>query len=530
MDAPPPPLARVILAHGLLVGVAADLLIRDGDPGIAFPLWFGIIVIAITSMTWRDRRELPREAVAWLMTALLFSAGLAWRDSDMLQALDVFATIGSLAMAGISLGNGRAALLAERFRDTVWAATALAKHVALGFAPLAVRELFATDTRGRMASRARSAGRSILIGGSVLLVFGSLLRGADPIFASLLELPHVDMALIASHLFIIGFYSWLVSGWARGAFGTALQAKRAPDSLPFGLSLLDITTALGTLNALFAAFVVAQLGWFFGGESFLHARTGLTAAQYARQGFFEMVWVVLLVVPLLVATRAALQPGQALQRRHTLLSLPIIALLGAIIFSAVTRMQLYVHYFGLTVDRFYPLVFMGWLGLVLVWLALTVLRGQGRTFVAGVAVSGLAVLAALNAIAPDAIVAQFNIDRAATTQRLPDGVLDLKHMSELSADAAPLATRATLRAAPSSTDGTPIRAAEDEQQCEAARTLLRRWGPSSEAVERQNREAAWRSWNAGEVNAIRYVTAHSAELRTAQHAACANVRKPEHSK
>ncbi|MEP7001557.1 MAG: DUF4173 domain-containing protein, partial [bacterium] len=454
----------------------------------------------------------------------------AWRYSDMLHALDVFATIGSLAMAGISLGNGRAALLAERFRDTVWAAATLAKNVLLGFAPIAIRELLATDVRGRMASRARPAVRSIFIAGSLLLVFGSLLRGADPIFASLVELPHVDMALIASHLFVVGFYSWLVSGWAHGAFGPELQARRAPDSVPFGLSLLDITTALGTLNVLFAAFVVAQLGWFFGGESFLHARTGLTAAQYARQGFFEMVWVVMLVVPLLVATRAALQPGQALQRRHTLLSLPIIALLGAIIFSAVTRMQLYVHYFGLTVDRFYPLVFMGWLGLVLVWLALTVLRGQGRTFIAGVAVSGLTVLAALNAIAPDAVVAQFNIDRAATAHRLPDGVLDLRHMSELGADAAQVATRATLHAAPLFADGTPLRVAEDEQQCDAAKTLLRRWGPTSEAVERQDRDAAWRFWNAGEANAIRYVTAHSAELRTVQHAACANVPKPEHSK
>jgi len=103
---------------------------------------------------------------------------------------------------------------------------------------------------------------------------------------------------------------------------------------------------------------------------------------------------------LLLGTRAALGPGRDLERRHTLLSVPAIALLCVIIFAAMIRMRLYVHYFGLTVDRLYPMVFMGWLGIVLVWLVVTVLRGNGRMFAAGTAVSGLAVLLALNVVRP----------------------------------------------------------------------------------------------------------------------------------
>ena len=522
-------LSRAILGHGLLLGVAADLLLREFSAGIAFPLWIGILGIAMTSVTRRAGRGVPREAAGWLLTAVLFSAGLAWRDSGVLQRLDVLATLGALAMAAIALGNSRAALLAERFRDTVWAAAALARAMAVGFLPIALREIFETDVREGWAPRARPVLRSILIAGSLLVVFGSLLRGADPIFASLVELPQFDLRLLVSHGLVIGFFCWLVSGWTRGALGSDLRKRRAPETLPFGLSLLDITTALGTLNLLFAAFVAAQLGWFFGGETFLHARTGLTAAEYARQGFFEMVWVVMLVVPLLVATRAVLRPGRALERRHTLLSVPVIILLGAIILSAVTRMQLYVHYYGLTVDRFYPLVFMAWLGVVLVWLALTVLRGRGRTFIAGVAISGLVVLAALNVVAPDARVARFNIDRAARVPR-PDGSeLDLRHMAQLSAEAAALATHATL-ATPTAAEGTPLRAADDQQRCYAAQRLLRRWGPTSTSAARRSVDAAWRFWNAGEAGAIRVVGEHSAELRTAQHAACARVPRGERAK
>ena len=242
-----------------------------------------------------------------------------------------------------------------------------------------------------------------------------------------------------------------------------------------------------------------------------------------------MVWVVMLVVPLLVATRAALRPGRALERRHTLLSVPVIALLGAMILSAVTRMQLYVTYYGLTVDRFYPLVFMAWLSVVLVWLALTVLRGHGRAFIGGVAISGLVVLAALNVVAPDALIARFNIDRAARVPRPAGSALDLRHMANLSAEAAPLATRALL-AASTTADGTRLGAADDAQRCYAALTLLRRWGPASQSAKRREADGAWRYWNAGEARAIRVVRERSAELRTVQHTACAGVPRAERGK
>jgi hypothetical protein len=127
------------------------------------------------------------------------------------------------------------------------------------------------------------------------------------------------------------------------------------------------------------------------------------------------------------ATRAALRASLALARRHTMLSVPVIGLLGAIIVSAVLRMRLYVHYYGMTTERFYPLVVMIWLAAVLVWLSLTVLRGWGRPFVAGTVASALATLAALNVADPDLIVARINLNRAANVVDTAATPLDLKH-------------------------------------------------------------------------------------------------------
>jgi hypothetical protein len=202
-----------------------------------------------------------------------------------------------------------------------------------------------------------------------------------------------------------------------------------------------------------------------------------------------------------------------------LLSLPIIALLGAIILSATMRMKMYVHFYGLTTDRLYPLVFMAWLAIVLVWLALTVLRDWGQPFVAGATISGLIVLAWLNVWDPDAFVARVDIERAAHVSTTTQPALDLAHLAGLSGRAVSLATRATL-AGPLGDEGGTRETVAEVQRCAAARTLLKRWGPTSPTRVRISGDAAWRFWNADDAAALRIVAAHTSDLIRVQHSAC----------
>jgi hypothetical protein len=255
--------------------------------------------------------------------------------------------------------------------------------------------------------------------------------------------------------------------------------------------------------------VAAQLGWFFGGEHFLRERTGLTVAAYARSGFFQTVWVVALVIPVLVGSRSMLLPGHALARRHTILSLPIVALLAATVVSATLRLKLYVQFYGLTTERLYPLVFLGWLALVLGWMCVTVLRERPRDFVAGAAISGLTMLAALNIVNPDRLVARVDLARAA--HEAPGmAPLDLVHLASLSGDAAPLAAHAVIAAPPTAAD-----------RCTAAQTLVRRWGAGAGLRTRDDRPASWRYWNAGERYAQDAMLSYDGALRDVIHAACA---------
>lgn len=506
------PTARSLAVRAVTLGVVADSLFRLGADGLAFGIWMALVALNLACLVWRDGRRLPRESAAWLVTACAFAFALAWRNSELITFLDVLAALGSLAMAAIRLRDPRAALFAAHFRETIAAAIKLAANAAAGLFPVVRREL---DLSGNDDFRGRATPfvRAFVLATVVFLVFGSLLRSADPIFASFVDLPNIDFDDMLGHTIVIAIVAWAFGGWARTALVPA--TRRPVPAYGFTLRSLDVTTVLGTLDLLFALFVVAQLGWVFGGEAFLREHTGLTAAEYARKGFFQMVWIVALVVPVLVITRGTLSPGAELKRRHTLLSIPAIALLGVMIASAVVRMKMYVHFFGLTTDRLYPLVFMGWLAFVLAWLAATVLRGRGRPFAAGSILSGLVTLALLNVGDPDAFVARVNVERSAGPGH---PALDLAHLASLDGGAVALATHAVLTAPAN---------ASDRDVCDAAWHLMTQWGPDSYARRDTEKNADWRVWNADKVAAMRVVGRNSSALLRVMHDRCRAAKATE---
>lgn len=513
------PIASAVAGSALSLGIIADTLIHDGMGPVSFALGTALIALTLVALVWRSGRPLPRESGAWLSGAVLFASLIVWRNAETLQVLDTFATFGCLILAAVRLRDDRAAILAERLRDTVAAVVSQLVDVAVGIFPLTLREVAAREIRSRTGARITRIARPLLLGAAILLVFGSLLRSADPIFASIATLPAIDAENLFSHLFVIAFFTTVIAGWARSALLPETTRFSVPSSYGFSLGAADVITVLGTLNLLFAAFVLAQLGWFFGGERFLHDRTGLTAAQYARGGFFQILWIVALVVPVLVVTRGALKPGAALARRHTMLAIPVIVLLGAMIVGAIARLNLYVKYYGFTTDRLYPLVFMGWLFATLLWLTVTVLRDWGRPFAIGAALSAAATLFTLNALDPDAFVARVNVARAAGAGVNSSIALDVGHLSQLSGGAVPYAVAAVL--APRVEAG-PQTASYDPGRCEGAKRLLARYGPTRDPRRGPTSDVAagWRFWNLDDARAVALVTKNARALLETRHWAC----------
>lgn len=448
--------ARQIVLQAALLGLLADNVLRSAPEGFGWTIWIaGLAIAAVLVVRYRGG-HLSREQRAWLAVAVACASAVAWRDADLLRVANLFATLAALSLFAMShVGIPAPSILGARTRDVVAAGLYSAKDTLTGAPRLLFGEAQFGSAIRESATARRPALRAVVLTVPLVVVFAALLSRADPVFGAIFRLPRVSMEDVFSHLVLGGIFAWFSAGWMRGSLLPAARAT-PPDGLPVRLGIVEITTSLGALVGMFAVFVAIQLRWLFGGADVVQATTGLSLAEYARRGFFELVVVAALVVPLILVTRAAIT-DEAAMRRHRRLSLALLVLLGAIMTSAVLRMRLYVGHFGLSVDRLYALVFMAWLGLVLIALALTVLREWPRPFAAVTVLSGFASLLALNAMNPEAIVARENLGRAGE----PRGV-DYAYLSRLSGDAAPAVALALAQATPS------------PNTCGPAKTLRRR--------------------------------------------------------
>jgi Domain of unknown function (DUF4173) len=528
--------ARRALLHAVLLGALADALLRDPPWGIGLLVWMIAFAGTVVALAWKRGHGLSREQGAWLFAALFFAGNFAWRDSEALQFYDFVGMLGALLLLGATVSRASAVhtVLGTRVRDLVMSAARIVGSVTHAVLILLFRDS-ALDTEALRGSRWKAGIRGALIALPLLLLFGVLLSQADPVFASVFSLPNIDFGRVLSHLVVAGFFTWIVGGWLRGALVDERSPLRLPEGIALKLGTTETTIVLGALNVLFALFVAVQIGWLFGGEALVRRTTGLGYAQYARRGFFELVWVSLLVLPVLLGTRAAIpSTDEVTLRRHRQLAVPLIVLLGAMMISAAGRMQLYVQYYGLTVDRVFAMVFMGWLALVFVWLALTVLRGRARDFAAGMTVSGFAVLAALNVTNPEALVARVNIARApraastvdslqvqqptqTATPSGPRSALDVWYLANLGGDATPYVVSALL-APPVAREGAASRQEEVKLRCNALKSVLTRWvgAPAGD----------WRRWNVSAQRARRVVVSEEAKLRSTVTCLDDGVEKP----
>jgi hypothetical protein len=171
---------------------------------------------------------------------------------------------------------------------------------------------------------------------------------------------------------------------------------------------------------------------------------GLTYADYARSGFFELLWVAGITAIILILFSRITGLTQASTKRAFLVLGQIgIALTMLIVFVAFRRLSLYEEAYGFTMLRLYSHIFAVWIALLFLLLAADmagVLR-QRRWFVGATSISAMAVLLALNMGNPESVVVALNTDHARAAHKI-----DAQYLAGLSSDATPalLASRSQL--------------------------------------------------------------------------------------
>jgi hypothetical protein len=475
-------------AAGIL-GLAGNLLLRETPWGLGAFFWMSLLVGSCFWIVRRSGLQLASQAAGLLMTAVLFAAGMAWRDSAILHALNFMAVVICL---GLAAAAGRVDLRTTGVTQylTGWLMAALSSLG--GFFLLLGHDVkWEQMPRGRWSGSLASTLRGLIIAVPLLLLFGLLFMNADPVFAEMIGgLFEIGLYDLPSHLFLTALWAWLAGGYLRTVLLRAssvmpLAGDRSP-SLKLGA--IEISVVFGLLNALFLLFVLVQFRYFFGGASLVEMTAAMTYADYARSGFFELVGVTALVLPLLMVGHWLApkeHPGQV--RLFRLLSGLLLGQLVVIMASAAQRMYLYQQEFGLTEQRLYVSVFMVWLAILFVWFGATVLRGRRDRFAFGALVSGFAILALLHVVNPDALIARTNMNRLGDGHRF-----DAHYLTRLHAEAVPAIVA-----------GLPQFPPSDRQAI--AEVLLQRWS-------RPMLQADWRTWNWGRMQAYRVVEAHREQL------------------
>ena len=477
----PDRLVRHIVAAALTLGLAADLLLRAGPWGLNATLWTAAFVMAAWALALHHRPARPSFILRVVLPVLLLLAiGFAWRDSEALKAMNVLGillvvAVWSLAAEGIAV---RRLGVLEYARGLVTAAIA-AVAGAVGI----VREerAWSGGPAGRW-DRVRGSATGLLIAFPLLFVFGGLLMAADAVFDRMVARAlSFDVANVASHMAVVAVFTWMVAGFLLWTMRTRGWPTAIPGRLkPPRLGITEIGIPLTLLDLLFLAFVVIQLRYLFGDSSLVEMTTGLTYSEYARRGFFELVAVCALVLPVLLAADSVLSDRDGRARRFfRILTAVQLALLLVIVASALQRMRLYVAAYGLTELRVYATAFMAWVAGVLGWFAVTVLRGRRDVFAGGAAVAGLLVLGLLNVVNPDGLIARINLDRAASGQ-----TFDAKYNARLSADAVPALVSGLAYLRP-------------DDRCRVAERLLARWSPAT--------AYDWRTWDQSRARARRII-------------------------
>lgn len=534
-----------VVEAALVLGILGDAMLRATPWGLNLFIFIIGTVAALIMVNTRWRAKSVRVYDSWLYAPLLiFALGFTWRDSVALHFFDLVAILTVLALmtlraAGLNL------LRTSLSRYLFVHATALLNGLFGPFMLLISDIKWANLPKNGFTKHLAAVLRGLLIVAPLLLIFGVLLMAADAVFAGIIKQTlHIEFSTLFSHLFLAGLIAWIAGGFLRGiVLGGAAEfawktrsataaiaipyrpasgplsldlskasvtveakepkvedstdtAEELPPAVeptrPFGklaLGAVEVSIVVGLLNLLFLCFVIVQIRYLFGGAALVQSTAGMSYAEYARHGFFELVAVAILVLPILLAVHWLLPKEDArLAQLFRILAGIQILLLFVIMASAMKRMLMYQGAYGMTELRLYTTAMMGWLALVFIWFTLSVLRGKRERFIGGAAIAGFAVLFLLHAINPDGLIVRYN-----TSSAMSGKAVDIYYLTRLSKDATP----DLLTAMPSM---------KHTDRCLVAAELLHR---SSLEL-----PTDWRSWNWSRSVARRQLHAAESQIET----------------
>ncbi|WP_406091767.1 DUF4153 domain-containing protein [Streptomyces sp. NBC_01013] len=406
-----------VLATGLL----SALLLGEGIGLNLLLVAVPAALAAYFAARGASRRLRPWTAV-WAVGGLALLVVPALRDAGWPTFL---AVVSAFALGSLALHGSRSWL--GMFLGSLGLLTSVAES--LGWGVRGVRDRM-TGSRGRWGVVFRSTVVAVVL----LVVFGALFASADAAFADVLSslMPDVSVGDSPWRFFlgVLGLVGALAAAYTAAApvrwDGLTVRPGKARGRLEWALPLV-------VLNLLFAAFLAIQLTVLLGGYDKVMAETHLSYSQYAREGFWQLLWATLLTLLVIALALRWAPRGGARDRTLVRTVLGTLCLLTLVVVaSALRRMDLYVDAYGLTRLRISVAAVELWLGVILVLIMAAGVFGA-KVLPRAVAASAAVGVLVFGLVSPDGLIAEQNVER----YHRSDHSIDIEYLSGLSADAVP---------------------------------------------------------------------------------------------
>lgn len=404
-----------------VVGAASAVIGLDRP---AASLGIVAIVLLIALATIRSATMSGASALLLLVAVLSLVPWFAIRTSPWLLVPDAIAVV-ALAAVGLSMRNGAGAIdspagYLRRARQLAAGVIETPRHVHLG-----VR----TTVPAGWRQAVRQTVVPGLVGLSAAVIVSGVLASGDAVFASYLDVGGAFGSLPGR--FASAAVAMLIVAIATG--GAIVSERRQPLRSKSFSSPRAAMVAMLPLCAVYVGFVIVQCSSVLLGADYVRRRTGLTFAEYARSGFFQLVSVALVTFIGLLVLRPTVRTAAG-RSRTVLRLLAVVATLCTIAMSAaaIVKLDLYADVFGLTMLRMFTTVFAGWLAIALLIALAALFRLRGEWVVPAVAATALCGVLAMNVVNPERLVAEHNL-----TDTIGSDEFDIHYLLDLSDDAVP---------------------------------------------------------------------------------------------
>lgn len=420
----------------LLLGWAFDFLFWKQGFGLNFALFSALCLLSGFGLLLADGHR-PAPQSLWLLIPFVFFAVITFLRQEPLTIFLAYAfTLFSLGVLANTYLGGRwmeygMAEYFSRFFRLIGSMFTLPRR----FIKETQKEQAASGTQNRFPTAPIL--RGVLIALPVVAGFAFLLASADAIFNQKLTDYFKDFDLWEEilRIGIILVCAYLVAGVFLHTLAQGRDEKLLSEGKPRRRQFLGFTESaivLGSVAALFLAFVVIQFQYFFGGQTNIGVE-GFTYSEYARRGFNELITVAFFNLVMILGLGTFTRRETETQRRaYSVLSVLIVAEVLVILVSAYQRLMLAIDWHGFSRLRLYPSVALIWIGILLAVVAVLELLRRERHFALAFVLASFGFAATMTLVNVDASIVTHNLERVAHGKNL-----NVPHLASLSSDAVP---------------------------------------------------------------------------------------------